>query len=83
MTSRKHFSWKCKNEWTKSRFEVVVTSNGRNKNRDAEKKQEEANNSTRYRCAAIKKTGQTKKPDIFFEDMFKIKKRLPRTHATN
>ena len=25
MASRTHFSWNCMNEWTKSRFEVVVT----------------------------------------------------------
>ena len=41
----------------KKRFEVVVTSYGRNKNRDDEikKKQEKANNSPCYRYAAIKK----------------------------
>ena len=44
------------NASTKSRFEVVVTSYGRNKNRDDElKKQEKANNSLSYRCAANKK----------------------------
>ena len=31
MTSHTHFSWNCMNEWTKSIFEVVVTSYGRNK----------------------------------------------------
>ena len=36
MTSSTHFGWNCMNEWTKSRFEVVVTSYGRNKNRDDE-----------------------------------------------
>ena len=36
MTSHTHFSWNCMNKWTKSRFEVVVTSYGRNKNRDDE-----------------------------------------------
>ena len=40
----------------KSRFDVVVTSYGRNKNRDDEiKNQEKAINSPSYRCAAIKK----------------------------
>ena len=40
----------------KSRFEVVVTSYGRNKNLDDEiKNQEKANNSLSYRFAAIKK----------------------------
>ena len=45
------------NESTKSRFEVVVTSHGRDKNRDDEikKNQEKANISPSYRCAAIKK----------------------------
>ena len=38
----------------KSRIEVVVTSFGRNNSLD-EKKQEKANNSPSYRCAAIKK----------------------------
>ena len=40
----------------KSRFEVLVTSYGRNKNRGGElkKKQEKANSSPRYHCAAIK-----------------------------
>ena len=42
------------NEWTKGRFEVVVTSYGRNKNRD-KKNKEKANNSLSYRYAAIKK----------------------------
>ena len=42
------------NERTKSRFEVVVTSYGRNKNGENEiKKQEKANNSPNYRYAAI------------------------------
>ena len=42
------------NERTKSRFEVVVTSYGRNKNLDEEiKNQEKAENSPSYRCAAI------------------------------
>ena len=31
-TSRTHFSWNCLNKWTKSRFEVDVTSYGPNKN---------------------------------------------------
>ena len=43
------------NERTKSRFEVVVTSYGLNKNRDCEKNQEKANNSPSYRCADINK----------------------------
>ena len=46
------------NESAKSRFEVVVTSYGRNKNHDDEinkKNQEKANNSLSYRFAAIKK----------------------------
>ena len=34
--SRRYFSWNCINEWTKSRIEVVVTSYGRNNNRDNE-----------------------------------------------
>ena len=34
MTSRKQFSWNCLNEWTKRRFEVIVTSYGCNKNHD-------------------------------------------------
>ena len=57
MTSRTHFSWNCMNQWTKSRFKAVVTSYGRNKNRDDEikKNQEKAKNSPSYRCAAIKK----------------------------
>ena len=38
MTSHTHFSWNCMNEWTKGRYEVVVTSYGRNKNRDDEMK---------------------------------------------
>ena len=43
------------NEWTKSRFEEIVTY-GRNKNLDDElKKQENANNSLRYGFAAIEK----------------------------
>ena len=48
------------NEWTKNRFEVVVTSYGRNKNREDEikKNQEKANNSPSYRCAATKKNKQ-------------------------
>ena len=42
----------------KNRFEVVVTSYGRNKNRDDEIKKniEKANNRPSYRCAAIKNT---------------------------
>ena len=45
------------NEWTKSRFDVVVKSYGRNKNRDDEikKNQGKANNNPSYRCVAIKK----------------------------
>ena len=44
------------NEWKNSSFEVVVTTYGRNKNRDDEiKNQEKANNSPSYRCAAINK----------------------------
>ena len=39
------------NEWTKGGFEVVETSEGRNKNRERRKKK--ANNSPSYRCAAI------------------------------
>ena len=40
---------------SKQRFEVVVTSYGRNKNRDDEiKNQEKVSNSPSYRCAAIK-----------------------------
>ena len=40
---------------TKTRFEVVVTSYGRNKNLDYEiKNQEKANNSANYCCGAIK-----------------------------
>ena len=49
---------KLHEQMNKSRFEVVVTSYGRNKNRDDEinkKKQEKANNSLSYRFAAIKK----------------------------
>ena len=44
------------NERTKSRFEVVATSYGRNKNRDdkIKKNHEKSNNSPKYRCAAIK-----------------------------
>ena len=38
MTSHMHFNGNCMNELTKSRFEVLVTSYGRNKNRDDEKK---------------------------------------------
>ena len=34
ITSRTQFSWTCMNEWTKIRFEVIVTSYGRNKNFD-------------------------------------------------
>ena len=37
MKSRTHFSWNCMNKWTKSRFEVAVTSYGRNKNREIKK----------------------------------------------
>ena len=54
MTSRTHFSWNCMNEWTKSRFEVVVTLYGR-RDDEVKKKQEKANNSPSYHCAAIKK----------------------------
>ena len=44
------------NERTKSRVEVVVTSYGRNKNRNEVKKnQEKAKNSPSYHCAANKK----------------------------
>ena len=39
MTWRTHFSWNWMNEWTKWRFEVVVTSNARNKNLDDEIKE--------------------------------------------
>ena len=54
MTSHMHFRWKCTNKWTKSIFEVAVTSYGRNKNRDDEiKNQEKANNSPSYRSTAI------------------------------
>ena len=45
----------CMNERTKSRFQLVVTSYGRNKYLDEIKNQKKANNSPRYRCAAIKK----------------------------
>ena len=38
MTSASHFSWNYMNEWTKNRFERVVTSYGCNKNHDDELK---------------------------------------------
>ena len=50
---RKQFSWKFMNDWTKSRFEVIVTSYGGIKNLDDEIKQETANNILSYRFAAI------------------------------
>ena len=51
------------NEWTKGRFEVVVTSFGRNKNHDDEikKTQEKANNSLSYRFAAINNDPQVRR----------------------
>ena len=54
MTSHTQFNRNCMNERAKSRFEVVVTSYDRNKNRDDEiKKQEKENNNPSYRCEAI------------------------------
>ena len=43
----------CVQEQLKSRFEVVVTSYGRNKNLDAEIKTKNANNSPSYRLINI------------------------------
>ena len=52
--SHTQFSWNCMHEWIKSRFKIIVTSYGRNKNFDNEiKNQEKANYSLSYRCAAI------------------------------
>ena len=56
MTPRTNFSGNYINQSTKSRFGVVATSYGRNKNPDNEiKNREKAKNSHSYRCAAIKK----------------------------
>ena len=46
MTSHMHFSRNFMNEWTKSRFKVVVTPYGRNKNRDDEIKKNIAGRTT-------------------------------------
>ena len=43
------------NEWTKSRFEEIATSYGRNEILDEIKNQEKANNSLSYLFAAKKK----------------------------
>ena len=49
-----HFIRNCKNQKTKNRSEVIVTSYGRNKNRDDKKNQQKAKYSPSYRCASIK-----------------------------
>ena len=55
MTSRKHFSWNCMNECTKSTFEVVVTSYVRKKNLDEIKKYSRTSPKVQFKKLSVTK----------------------------
>ena len=77
---------KLHDRMNKNRFEVVVTSYDRNKNRDGKiKNQEKVNNSPSYRFAAIKKPIARKR--IFFQTLLShsalnFERKISRTKTT-